>query len=433
MGDVTETAGNTAGIVADNREERLRSLAACVSGSERTEKAGINLHVHTNESFSFFSSVSEAVLYAFRENVGYFGINDHYTIDGHDEFAAACRIASITPTFSIEAVAMDEDAFLNERRYNDPKNPGKIYLVGKGVTKKLREGSEGHRLLGSMCTFIRKRNRKIAGCLKEYTARKGIALDFSYDDADKLSPRGNTTERHVVQAFCMKMKEAFPTVKRRLDAFSRLLGTGIDESALDDEELLLDTVRTRLVKKGMVCYVEEDGDAFITPERLISLYREFGAVPTYPLMGNPVTEEEEDLEAMIRKTRAYGLYALGILDYRTRVKRAGEIIEAASHYGYPVFTGTEHNTKKRMPLIGPVAATASYYDYFLKSTHFVNGHQRMARILDFGFLDHDGKPRFEQKEGFDFYAHAGAQELTEEEEDDLRTQPRKKIRAYFGL
>ena len=33
------------------------------------------------------------------------GINDHYTIAGHEEFGKACRILSIRPTFSMEAIA----------------------------------------------------------------------------------------------------------------------------------------------------------------------------------------------------------------------------------------------------------------------------------------------------------------------------------------
>jgi hypothetical protein len=42
----------------------------------------INLHVHTNESFSFFQNPTEAVWYAYVEDIEYFGINDHYTISG---------------------------------------------------------------------------------------------------------------------------------------------------------------------------------------------------------------------------------------------------------------------------------------------------------------------------------------------------------------
>lgn len=46
------------------------------------EKGHINLHVHTNESFSFFQNATEAVWYAYVEDIEYFGINDHYTISG---------------------------------------------------------------------------------------------------------------------------------------------------------------------------------------------------------------------------------------------------------------------------------------------------------------------------------------------------------------
>ena len=120
-----------AGLIDDNLATRLDTLAALSKDCKPAVKNGwINLHVHTNESFSYFGSPSEAVWHACNQGVKYFGINDHYTIDGHVEFRSACEIAGLKATFSVEAVAMDEDRYKKNRRFNDPDNPGRIYIIG---------------------------------------------------------------------------------------------------------------------------------------------------------------------------------------------------------------------------------------------------------------------------------------------------------------
>ena len=71
---------------------------------------------------------------AAREGLAVLGINDHYTVAGHEEFRRACGIAGIAAAFSLEAVAMDRDAAEAGLKFNDPDNPGRIYLCGKGMT-----------------------------------------------------------------------------------------------------------------------------------------------------------------------------------------------------------------------------------------------------------------------------------------------------------
>ena len=69
------------------------------------------------------------------EGLAVLGINDHYTVAGHDEFRQACRVAGIAATFSLEAVGMDRAAEAARLLLNDPDNPGRVYLCGKGVTR----------------------------------------------------------------------------------------------------------------------------------------------------------------------------------------------------------------------------------------------------------------------------------------------------------
>ena len=422
-------------FTSTNLDARLTALKDYVQQHPRNVRDGhINLHVHTNESFSFFQNPTEAVWYAYVEGLEYFGINDHYTINGHEEFSTACRIASLKSTYSIEAIAMDDESLHKGRRYNDPNNPGRCYLAGKGVVRDLKPGSSGCRILKTMRGALRDRNENIVCKLDWYARERGLDLNLQYNAVEALTPDGNSTERHVVQAFCERMGVMFPDMNERAEVYVKLLGNGVAGDVLSDPAEIQTLVRARLVKSGMPCYVEENRKAFTTVENLVDLYLEYGAIPIYPMMGNPITEEEEDLDALFRKMEAYRLNALEIIDYRTEISRAREIIDAASATGFPVFIGTEHNTKSPLSLVGPVASYPDFYEYLRRSAHFVIGHQRLMGLCDFGFVYADGKPRFDdRREGFRFFKKIGEMNIADEQLEELKNKTTYERKSFFGI
>ena len=416
-------------------ETRLNALRQFVfNNPKRIENGLVNLHIHTNESFSVFTSPTEAVWRAYNENVEYFGINDHYSIEGHPEFKKACIIAGIKPVFSIEAIAMDIESREAGRRFNDPNNAGRTYLVGKGVTKKLEIDSKAYNILEGMKSAIQERNRKMADLIKGYLKELGYDIPFSYDDVISLTPHGNATERHVVQALCEKIERYYKDKEERLKVYRKVLKFNLTLSQMDDIVELQTIVRARLVKAGMPCYVEEDKKAFTSLENLIYIYREYGSVPTYPFLGEPITEGESDLEALVERVKEYGLYAFDLFDHRTKYKRAKEILDIAKKYGFPIFVGTEHNTKKMLPLVGILGKSDEFLDYFRKSAQFIRGHQILAKLCNYGFIKEDGKPRIDNlHEGFDFYSEIGKKEITEEEIDEMSKRDIKENKKYFGI
>jgi hypothetical protein len=422
------------GLFDGQLKKRLETLSKFkMKGINRTENGWINLHVHTNESFSAFRSPAEAVWHASNQNIEYFGINDHYTVDGYAEFRSACKIMKLKATFSIEAIAMDKEKHKNKRRFNDPDNPGRIYIIGKGVSCDLENGSREQSVLLTMRESIRKRNKRIAEKLNRYAEDKGHSLNFSYSDVRSLTPRGNTTERHVVQAFCEKINSLYKNKDVQFDIYKRLLDCEIDENTLADSSELQTLVRAKLIKTGMSCYVEEDSKAFTSIRNLIDIHRKYGAIPSYGLMGNPITEEEEDFDALVKTVKSYGIYAFDLFEFRTELKRAKEIVKTASYYGIPVFIGTEHNTKKLLPLTGEIGKDPDLHKYLRKSADFLCGHQLLSDVCGIGYLTPEGKPRFgDAKEGFLFFSRIGKLDLSEEKIEELRKKDLKERKIYFG-
>jgi hypothetical protein len=418
-----------------NLKERLKALETLIKQNpKRITNGKINLHIHTNESFSVFRSPTEAVWHAYENDVEYFGINDHYTIDGHGEFGEACRIAGLKAVFSIEAIAMDHAALKVKRRYNDPNNPGRCYLIGKGVTRDLKPGGRNSSLLLRMRAAIQRRNREIVRRLNRYGEQKGYTIHLSYEDVRRLTPRGNATERHVVQAFCEKLDGLSEDETQRAEVYTTILGDEIKSETLNDPARLLVTVRAGLVKTGRPCYVEEDEEAFTSLQDLIRIYLEYGAVPSYPFMGGPVTEEEEDLDRLFEKVLAYGMYAFDLVEFRTPLEIARKIVLFARDHGFPVFIGTEHNTKRFDPMVGEIAINPDLYEYLKRSSQFVLGHQILSHLCDYGYVTDEGRPRIGNlREGFQLYSEVGSTELTPERVKELKQMDREERKRALGI
>jgi hypothetical protein len=431
-----ETTNKRYPISGEDLETRLETLSEAVKRANKKDfkNKWINLHLHTNESFSYFSSPTEAVWQAFLEDVYYLGINDHYSIHGHGEFRAACGITGLMAFYSIEAIALDAETRDNKRRFNDPNNPGRTYIVGKGVVRDLVKGSWEEGIFDGMKDAIRKRNMAIVEKMNVHCAQKGEALKLRYEDARSLTPHGNTTERHVVQAFCEKIERLAPDPDERLSLFSTLLGAKIDEKIMNDAAELHTAVRAYLVKSGKPCYVEEDEKAFTSIQNLVRVFRGYGTVPTYGVLGYPISEEEENLEALMKKVTGLGMYGLDLFEFRTPLDRAADIVDAGRSCGLPVYVGTEHNTKTASPLTGEIGRDPRLYPYLRQSAEFAKGHQMLAELCDFGYLDGEGKPRFANlKEGFAFYAEAGKKALSEEEIAELKKRSVEERRKRFGI
>jgi hypothetical protein len=166
----------------------------------------------------------------------------------------------------------------------------------------------------------------------------------------------------------------------------------------------------------------------------VSIYREYGAIPTYPFMGCPITEEEEDLDRLFGKVKGYGIYAFDLVEFRTSLETAKKIVTFAEKIGFPVFVGTEHNTKRLDPIVGRIAEDPGLYGYLRKSTQFVLGHQILSRLLDYGYVAEDGKPRIGNLcEGFELFSRVGAMDLSPERIGELKRMDMKARRNALEI
>lgn len=368
---------------ATTRETALRQLAA---GRQRPVPLGTNTHIHTNYSFSCFRSPAEAAWRAWQAGVEIFGINDHYTVEGHAEFGAACAVLGLPATFSIEAVAMDRAAEAEGLLCNDPGNPGRIYLCGKGVTR--RDDPRAAATLAELRRHLERRNRAMVARVDgHFQTRLGDA-GIGWDSIVAQTPCGNTTERHIALAVVRRLEALAPRPEAFAVAFQRLC----DAAPASDDAGRQNQVRGALLKAGKACYEPEDPAAFPSVAALRELYLQLGAIPTYPVLGNPLTGGEQDPEALCDRLAGWGIHALELIPSRNTDERVAAVLAAAARRGWPVFDGTEHNTPAMEPLLTSWGSDPRFRDTFRRSALLLLGHQAACAAGEPGYVDDTGQP-----------------------------------------
>jgi hypothetical protein len=291
----------------------------------------------------------------------------------------------------MEAVGMDRDAEAAGLLLNDPDNPGRVYLCGKGITRIPPADSIAAKNLATMCAALLRRNREMTALAARLFRERLDAEGPSWDDVLALTPRGNATERHASRAALMRLRAI---ASERGDDLAQVIQRccGAAPPATADDAALQNFLRAKLLKAGMPCYVPETEDAFISSADLRDLFLAFGAIPTYPILGNPITPGERDVEALLDRLEASGFYAVEVIPHRNTRERLTEIVNAARRRWWPCFNGTEHNTPESRPMLDPYALDPEFEPWFRQSAALLIAHQERVARGESGFVDEHGRP-----------------------------------------
>jgi hypothetical protein len=415
-------------VRSGSRSERIESFKAIVASGINPETIPsslrasppddpnyikMNLHIHTSESFGVFQNATEAVLEGYIAGLKYMGINDHYTIAGHQEFKEACIIAGIKPLLSVEAIAQSPKEAEMGLRLNDPTNPGRCYLSSKGVSKPLIPGNEGIRILEQMRELTLSRNNEIAKKISDFLQSEGFKKPFHFDLVLSYAPKGNVTERHLALALCKYLEEEFKTPEK-ITIFMKKFWPSFNGEIARDSVRFQNYLREVFVKVGGRAYVEESKEAFIDVKTMLKVHLEMGGIPSYSLIGSPLTEMEKNIPFLFDWLEEHNIFAVDVFPDKIDFERLKSIVDEAKKRHFPVFIGTEHNTKDPAPLVAELSCRKEFNPYFIASARLLLGHQIMSEISGLGFLNSQGYFRFPDREKcFILYSKVGLLNYTD--------------------
>ncbi len=360
----------------------------------------VNAHLHTPYSFSAFSDVPQALDMAMKENVQVVGINDFYSTEGYKDWARECAVRKLFPLFNIELISLNKSDQQAGIRVNDPNNPGRTYLSGKGLAfpQKLPEPYK------SQLTGLRQESNRHAArmcsALNCVLAEHRVGFDISYTEVERNLTKGNVRERHLAKALREKVAAHYKTPEAQKAVWERLFGGKPLKSAIENAAAVENEVRGNLLKAGGAAFVPEDPKAFLEMDLVCDLIIHAGGIPTYPFLADDAKGEFTDFEkdklkvAEILKQR--NVWSIEFITTRNSV----EVLEDYAGYfynqGFVVTFGTEHNTPAMEPIElfarNSTPLTPALLDINYKGACVVAAHQYLKAIEGKGYVDVSGRP-----------------------------------------
>lgn len=377
----------------------LRAMAK--AGVEPERRPRVNAHIHLPPNFSAFSSVRQAVELAGAQDVHVVGVTNYYDYEVYGDFARLARRAGIFPLFGLEVIALIDELVKGKVKINDPGNPGKIYVCGKGATKFAPMSAEAERLLGSIRRNDSERMRVMVKRLAEIFAARGVAtgldeaavVDMVVRRHDCPRERVYLQERHVCQAFQEALFAKVPAGER-IEKLTKVLGAA-PKAGPEEAVKIQNEIRTHLLKSGKAAFVEE---TFLSFEEAHRLILELGGIPCYPTLADgtsPICAYEEPIEKLIGAIKGNRMYCAEFIPIRNKPEVLSRYVKAMRAAGLVVTAGTEHNTLDLLPIepacVGGVPVPEDVKEIFWEGACVAAAHQFLVVHGECGFVDSEGR------------------------------------------
>ena len=375
-----------------------------IFGFESMPEPGItevNGHVHTPYSFSSFFSMSQIFEQALKENVRVLGINDFFMADGYNDFYELALDNRIFPLFNIEIVGLLKEEQYKKFRINDPVNPGRTYISGKGLDFPF----ELDPALECMLHNIRYENqihtKEIIEKANQVIQEIDLHLALKYSEIKRLFARDFITERHVSRAIRTLIYARCPKSDERKDFLDRLCGKMGFNADLDDLAAVENEIRAKLLKSGGKAYVPEESSAFLPVSEVFQIIVNAGGIPCYPILldddSGRCTEYEANKQILHNELLAHRIHCIEFLPYRNDVEILRDYVNFFHENGFVIIFGTAHSTPDNKPLrvttrdgefLDEELAAISY-----EGASIIAAHQYFRCKGEQGYLDIDGNPR----------------------------------------
>ncbi len=386
------------------KEELLKWYATNGDGQTRL----VNAHMHTPYSFSAFNDISDALDRTLNENVKVAGINDFYSTDGYAEWAEGCAKRKIFPLFNIEYISLnraDQDAGI---KVNDPNNPGRTYLSGKGLAFPALLDEPYASTLKSVREEANLQVEKMCAKLNELleSSNAGFRLDFRLIKTEMT--KGMVRERHLAKALREKIASEISATDEQQLFYKTIFGGKALKSPIENPAAVENEIRGNLLKAGGAAFIPESPEAFPDMEMVCRIILNSGGIPTYPFLADDnngnFTDFEKSKETALEILRKRNIWSVEFIPTRNSLTVLEEYAGYLSDHGFVVTFGSEHNT----PAMEPIELFARNSTPLSKKLMDINyegacitaAHQYLVATNETGYPGKDGKPDPNKREYF---------------------------------
>ena len=312
----------------------------------------VNAHLHTPYSFSAFVDVADALDRAATEGVRVVGINDFYTMEGYREWYDGCMVRELYPLMGLEMIALNSDAQRRGLRVNDPNNPGRTYLSGKGLSYPVTLTGKEAEWLSNVREESNRQVARMCAKLNEVLDTKHAGFRLDYDELVRTLTRGSLRERHLAKALRLAAEREVRTGSL-VDFYEYLCGKPL-KSDMTDAAGVENELRSYLLKAGGAAFVPEEPAAFLSVETVCRIIRAAGGMPTYPFLADDAkgcfTDFEGDLMQAADTLRRWGIASVEFITTRNTTPVLEQYAGWLEDEGFIVTFGSEHNTPSMEPI-----------------------------------------------------------------------------------
>jgi hypothetical protein len=368
----------------------------------------VNAHLHTPYSFSAFTDVNQALDMAVAEGVKVVGINDFYSTGGYAAWAEGCKSRGLYPLFNIEFISLNEEDQKAGLRVNDPGNPGRTYLSGKGLSYPFKLDEPYSSQLAGVIKESNAQVEAMCGKVNEIliAVNADFKLDFEWIKSELTT--GLIRERHLAKALRLKVYEACGNESKIKDLFLKIFAGKELKSDVNDIAGVENEIRGNLLKAGGGAFVPEDPKAFLPMQTVCDIIVAGGGIPTYPFLADDAkggyTDFEGDLERVAKQLTERSFHSVEFITTRNDV----ELLERYASYlhdqGFVVTFGSEHNTPAMEPIelfarnSTPLTARLMQINY--EGVCVVAAHQHLVAQGLRGYVDANGQADRSKRDEF---------------------------------
>lgn len=359
----------------------------------------VNAHMHTPYSFSAFNDIDDALDRAVAEDVRVVGINDFYTTEGYQEWTDGCAKRHLFPLYGIEFISLNEEDQKVGLRVNDPANPGRTYLSGKGLSYPFKLNEP----YATMLTDVREEaNRQVEAMCEKMNlllVQKGCGFTLDIAQIKRDLTKGMIRERHLAKALRIQVYRACDNNESQIRQMFVLLFDGKElKSALEDFAGVENEIRGNLLKAGGAAFVPEEAAAFLPMKAVQDIIIAAGGIPTYPFLADDAnggyTDFEDDLERVATQLTGRGFHSVEFITTRNDVHLLEKYADYLYNQGFVVTFGTEHNTPAMEPIElfarGGVALTERLSEINFRGACLIAAHQHLVKQGLNGYIDQNG-------------------------------------------
>jgi hypothetical protein len=387
--------------------KRLRGLGTpeeFQEGTFQVDFAGptpeANAHIHLPPNFSAFQGVKQAVALAANQAVRVLGVSNYYDFGIYSDFAALAWRHGVFPLFGLEIIALLQNLQRSAILINDPGNPGRMYICGKGIVRFAPMTSAALDLMRWIRRSDSERMRRMVDLVEGVFAGQGVKTGLDEARiltriAERSSLERNSIclqERHIAQAF----QEEFFTLVRpheRKDKLSAILEKP-SQAGPEDHLKMQHEIRAALMKVGRPAFVAE---TFVDLDQAYRLVLELGGIPCYPTLADgakPICAYEDPPEKLVEALKRNRIYCAEFIPIRNRPEVLERYVGTLRKAGIVVVGGTEHNTPDLLPLqprcVHGLPVPAAVRAIFWEGACVIAAHQFLSLHGRCGYVDAAG-------------------------------------------